>query len=306
MTEPFIVASMPFRAEALLNLPVTNARWQTVVTITPEKAKIILDNQPSQRPINKSNLTKIKDEIIQRRWRRTHQGIAFNQHGLLTDGQHRLRACFETGISIEVMAHFNEPHDMFPTYDGGAVRGMHIHIYLAGIASNPSVAKAIAPTLRFIWAYDRGTNPAHFGANIGRSGWSLDNAYAVLDCHPRIPHWVDVAMSRRIPGLPVSILAPLFTLMDEADAQKCALFSHQIMTGENIKSGDPAYTFRETSSRLKYSLADVSYRMVRSWNAFYEGRSLNKLYGSITPNAEKVRTMGAFPEILGYRRPSND
>ena len=294
------------RAEAILGLPVAAVRWQAVITITPEKAKIILDNQPPQRPINNSNLSKLKEEIIRGRWLRTHQGIAFNENGHLSDGQHRLRACFETGISIEVMAHFNEPRDMFHAYDGGAVRGMHTHLYLDGLASNQSTAKALSPTLRFIWAYDRNMNPAHFSANNGKSGWSLGDARAVLEAHPRIPNWIETVMSRRIPGLTVSVLAPIFTLIDEADSRKCAVFAHQIMTGENLKAGDPAHTFRETSSRLKYSPADTAYRMVRSWNAFYEGRSLTRLYGSITPNAEKVRTMTVFPEILGYRRPSND
>lgn len=291
----------PARAELLLGLPVTQQRWQTVITMTPEKAKIILDAQPQQRPINRVTLAEITSDIANGRWRRTHQGIAFDEDGLLSDGQHRLRGCFEAGFPIEVLASFNEPRELFTTYDVGTRRGMKTHLFLAGLVKDPIIAGSVAPALTFIWAYDRGFNPTYARA---RDGWNFDIARATLAAHPAVVGMVETLGRKRHAAFPRGETAALFTLMHEADPAKAAIFIHQSMSGENIKAGDPAYALRENAGRPK-ARNEMSYRIARAWNAFYEGRSLLKIYGAKSASGPKARTTDVFPEIAGYRRPAS-
>lgn len=291
----------PVRAETLLGMPVSTSRWQAVVMISPEKAKLLIDAQPINRPVNRVAVEKLKQDILAGRWRRTHQGIAFDEDGALSDGQHRLHACFEAGFPIEVLVAFNEPRELFPAYDTGVLRGMNVHLFLSGAVSDMTAAGSVAPATRFLWGYDSGTNPAT--ANTKR-GFTLDMARAVLAAHPRLPEMVAMVRAKRTITFPLANTAALFTLFHEADEKRAAIFAAQVLTGENIKSGDPAFVLREATMRDKSrGSIETSYRTVRAWNAFYEGRPLFKIYGSKTASKEtRVRTMDVFPEVAGYKR----
>lgn len=295
----------PARAELLLGLPITRQRWQTVVMITPEKARVILDAQPRQRPINNLNVGKIKAAILGGKFLRTHQGIAFDTDGALSDGQHRLEACFQAGLPIEVLASFNEPRDMFTAYDVGALRGMGTHLYLAGLTNETNIGNSVAAATRFVWLYDQGINPTNRA--IARNEWGFDAASATLAAHPIIPAMVHRVKSNRRVAFPLSPTASMFALMAEGHPQKAEVFIHQCLTGENIGAGDPAHTIRESLLIGKrHDDVEKIYKIARGWNAFYEGRKIRHVYGSAAPgSANRVRTKDVFPEIAGYRRPSS-
>lgn len=296
----------PARAELLLGLPVTQQRWQTVVLITPEKARVILDAQPRQRPVNRLNVEKIKTAILAGKFLRTHQGIAFDTDGALSDGQHRLEACAQAGMPIEVLASFNEPRDMFTAYDGGALRGMGTHLYLAGLTNETNIGNSVAAAARFVWLYDQGINPTNRA--ISRNEWCFDAASAALAAHPLLPAMVHRVKSNRRVAFPLGPTAGMFSLMAEGHPQKAEAFIHQCLSGENIGLGDPAHTVRE-SLLIGKGKDDVEkiYKIARGWNAFYDGRKIRHVYGSAAPgSSNRVRTKDAFPEIAGYKRPGQE
>lgn len=68
------------------------------VNVTPELATEYLAHNTANRPIDRGHVRKLSDELRSQRWKRTHQGIAFDSQGILRDGQHRLLAIVETGI----------------------------------------------------------------------------------------------------------------------------------------------------------------------------------------------------------------
>ena len=67
--------------------------------ITPSAAKKMLLKNNNNRVINKSQLEMIKRTMLDGKWRLTHQGIAIYKNGNIADGQHRLTAIAETGVS---------------------------------------------------------------------------------------------------------------------------------------------------------------------------------------------------------------
>lgn len=300
------------RAETILGLGVRAGRWSAVVTITAEQARMLLEEQPSQRPVNDRHVTMLANEITSGRFELTHQGIAFDTNGLLFDGQHRLWACFNTGVAITVWVFFNEPRDNFAIVDTRSKPRTNGDLaMIKGQFGNARHATHGVTAARFIQAYDRHRNPTQ--PSPGGAFQSTDVDEVLLD-HPGLPemvrHFVDTTAARRW-RLPRSPAIALFTLFSEANSGKAAIFLHQVLTGENLRKGDPALTLRDSAAEgdptARGRLVELTYRTVRAWNGFVAGRTLARLYGSNAANAAVLRKGGrdTFPEIAGYIRPSD-
>lgn len=72
----------------------------SVVTVTPELAKRWLKKNTNNRRMRPLSVEKIAADIKAGGWIENHQAIAFNCDGTLIDGQHRLAAIVEAGVSI--------------------------------------------------------------------------------------------------------------------------------------------------------------------------------------------------------------
>lgn len=90
--------------------------------ITPAKAKKYLSKAAKNRKIYVSWVRYLAEEIKSKRWRETHEGIAFNRKGQLMDGQHRMLAIIESGIPISLSVTRNLSQDAFKVINTGRVR----------------------------------------------------------------------------------------------------------------------------------------------------------------------------------------
>lgn len=295
------------RAESILGIPYRRDRWATVVTITTEQAKQLLEAQPLQRPVRQAHVDKLAREMKAGRFVQTNEALAFDEEGLLFDGQHRLWACFLSSVPITVLVCFNEPRRNFDLI-GHIVqkRSMGDLLIIGGDAADPENAKYVASVAQWIWAYDAGKNPVN-GSTY--PGWNADELRAVLTRHPSIWQMCATLKSKRRALVPGILLISVATLASENHEDRWAVFQHQLLTGEGLVSGDPALTLRErainrSSPGQRAFTIEISYALVRAWNAFYAGRRLGKVYGSSTPNTEKLRLggMDPFPPIAGYDR----
>ena len=78
--------------------------FEMVVTvpefITPELASSYLLKNKCNRKLSSAHVNKLRKTIEAGKFEHTHQGIAFDTIGNLTDGQHRLTAIIESGIGV--------------------------------------------------------------------------------------------------------------------------------------------------------------------------------------------------------------
>lgn len=65
--------------------------------VTAEKAREYLDRNLCNRPISPQHVDMLARAMCEGKFRYTHQGIAFDSHGTLIDGQHRLTAIAKSG-----------------------------------------------------------------------------------------------------------------------------------------------------------------------------------------------------------------
>lgn len=79
-----------------------------LVNITPEMAaKWLRENNEGNRAIKQTVVKKYAQDLINDHWRVTHQCIAFDSHGHLIDGQHRLSAVVLASKSMTAyVAHY--------------------------------------------------------------------------------------------------------------------------------------------------------------------------------------------------------
>jgi hypothetical protein len=92
--------------------------------VTPEHAAFWLLKNKSNRPIRATVVASYAAQIKGGHWRLTHQGVCLDCTGALLDGQHRLTAIVQTGISVlmQVSRMTTEESAMALPVDVGAKR----------------------------------------------------------------------------------------------------------------------------------------------------------------------------------------
>jgi len=90
--------------------------------ITPELALNWITKNTNNRPMDRVNLARIKKEITNGNFIFNGDTIRFDTNGNLLDGQHRLMAVIQTGISIESLVVFGIREDAFTIIDTGKRR----------------------------------------------------------------------------------------------------------------------------------------------------------------------------------------
>lgn len=127
------------------------------VTITADIAQALFDlrAEKQNRRLRPSNIRKFRRLIAGGHFEHTHQGVAFNEEGQCSDGQHRLAgliaACEDdpdTTIVVDIT--YNAPKEAAQAYDGGANRTNVDRLNVAGFDN----AHKIAPLVRLLYLYE--------------------------------------------------------------------------------------------------------------------------------------------------------
>jgi hypothetical protein len=118
------------------------------VNVTPELAREYLAHNTGNRPVDRSHVRRLADELRGGRWRRTHQGIAFDSQGVLKDGQHRLLAIIDTGIPAMLQVTTDVDPEAMDAIDQHRVRtAAQILAMKAGIVKEGARLTAMARTI---------------------------------------------------------------------------------------------------------------------------------------------------------------
>ena len=78
------------------------SRLVYVVDVTPELATQWLKQNFFNRRMNEEMIERYRRDMVTGRWVLTHQGIAFDQYGILVDGQKRLEAVRRSGKTVRM------------------------------------------------------------------------------------------------------------------------------------------------------------------------------------------------------------
>lgn len=93
-----------------------------VVMVSPEMATTWLEANTHNRPVLQTVVDMYSRDMKLNRWVLTHQGIAFDVSGRLVDGQHRLWAVIDSGVTVPMLVHRGLPMESQVAIDTGKTR----------------------------------------------------------------------------------------------------------------------------------------------------------------------------------------
>ncbi len=126
--------------------PITYPR----VLVTPELATKLLELNTNNRPLRRADVDHWKSILLNGNYHYTHQGIALDVRPVLQDGQNRLKAIEESGISVLMMVSAGMPVANFPVLDVQRRRNYTDVLFRAGYHN----ATKLGSAARMLYLYD--------------------------------------------------------------------------------------------------------------------------------------------------------
>jgi hypothetical protein len=112
--------------------------------ITPDDAGRMLErNHLNLRPLNRRRVLQLAQIMKAGKWHITHQGLAFDSENNILDGQHRLHAIVESGVTIEIQVTEGLEQDTFAVIDVGKPRGVADALSIAGYSNTALLGAAL-------------------------------------------------------------------------------------------------------------------------------------------------------------------
>jgi hypothetical protein len=258
--------------------------------VTPEIAAVLLEyNRPGEtnRNVSKSFISATAAAMKAGRWENTGEPVIVSDAKLLNDGQHRLMAVIEAGVSVTMDIRFGIARHAFAATNAGRKRSGAQALQIMGVKGTSLVA-AMA---RFVLLYERGL-PRHQRDYVSNS-----------DIIQAVERWPDLAESVRFTWsmsntvLKQRAVATLgFFAQRVANESNVREFFHVINTGEG-SADNPPHMLRELllkrgpSKNVERSFQSLAYCII-AWNAWRR------------PDADcvlKWRETQPFPVVEGLR-----
>jgi hypothetical protein len=251
------------------------------VLITPPMAKAVLEHNSHNRPIRSADVAEWSQVLRTHRWRYTHQGVAIDVEGRLQDGQHRLTAIAETGISAEMMVSVGMSPDNFAVIDTGRRRSAAAVLAMDGTVH--SALTASATRLLYLYEVWGSSMLDHLSERVGND--VIAEVHAKLD-PDQLLFAVRAAMRLRSevgvgPSGPAAALYLISRRLPLTDPRPTA-FAEALIHGV-ADPEDPVYVARRALTRQaagvsrKLAAASVMALLVKAWNARMSGRKASHM-----------------------------
>jgi len=256
-----------------------------VMTVTPALAQEWATLNTRNRPVRYSRVERFARDMKAGKWLLNGETVKIAVNGTILDGQHRLYACIQSGVSFETVVIRGLPLEAQDTIDTGAARTMADQFGLRG----EKCGTLLAAITRWAFAWLKGVRMT------GHANASPTHAemIALLEAEPRLRDataWADHARKefRPVTG---SVYGMAWLLFHGSDDLAAEVFLRKVITGEDCPAGHPALAFRnrmmtarDDGQRLNQH-EQLGY-MIMAWKAFQEDRTLAKLLpprGGFTP-----------------------
>jgi hypothetical protein len=205
------------------------------VTLTPEWAQDLLTRNSTNRPVNKSLIERITNDILGDRWKFNGEPIIVADSEKLLDGQHRCMAVIKSGRAIKTMLVYGVPEDRFDSIDKGASRSNSDILGAARMQYHNHLAAAAAIV---------------YGIQNRLLAWKFTNQFGILEYLKENPGLIRsvqyiVPMTHNRRFINASVATALHYLMCKKDSAHADEFWRKVITGDSVSEGDPEYWIRE-------------------------------------------------------------
>jgi hypothetical protein len=252
----------------------------SVETITAKQAEKYLQFNTNNRPLRKSLVSQYAKDMSSGNWRLTHQGVAFNCDGTLLDGQHRLAAIVQSGVTVQMLVARGVDSRNQLVMDDHAKRS-------AGDAL--SLARKEKITQSHV-AVMRAAVELSGAGNRSLQRLTKQQLDEVVDAFRPAMEFVEAKMpnnERGITSAPVKA-AIVLAWYYVKDVERLAAFC-DVLTGKSLPDGDgdrAAVVLREwllrTGMQAETARREGFKKAQRAIVAFQDRKDIGKLYGTTT------------------------
>jgi len=256
-------------------LPMESA---TVVVITPEMARDWLRLNVRNRTLSVTKIEQFTNDMQAGAWQVTNQGLGFDRHGNLIDGQHRLHAVIKAGVAVRMMVVRNLAPDAQANIDTGRARTPGDMLSVLDGVKNATNVAAIARQAIF---WDRG----HRWLNTSTATHREVREYVSDPAHRLIFRAAEISSNARslkglirpaVLGLAYYVCARI----DEIDAE--TFFVDLLIDGIGVTANHPVLALKvrlaheDKKARTVVDFNKMAY-IVMAWNKWRKGESITRL-----------------------------
>jgi len=249
-----------------------------VETITPRRAAELLTLNRKNRTCKPAVVQRYAKDMTEGRWGFNGAPILISDTGILLDGQHRLQAIVDSGVTLALVMIYDLPEATRDTVDTGSVRRAADVLKFSGYSDETTLA-AIA---RIIMSRQQGMTSisGYRPSNVDVRDYVLAN--------PGIVNSVPVARSanRQVPAAP-SVIGAAHHLCAQVDEEAAEdFYVRRLINLEGMPAGDPVAALRRRLSQMQdrtsYTAKGEQLRYILlAWNIDRDGRSITKLQGPV-------------------------
>lgn len=264
-----------------------------LLTITPHLASIWLgENKLRNRPLKAHHIAYLAECMCKGEWRINGEPIIKSRNGNLLDGQHRLTAVVESGITIKSWIVFGVDEECFHTIDSGRSRIAADVLGFSGYKNATTLAAAV----RILDLYITGQMEKRWH-EVRLSG---EEYLELIKRYPSIIESVDCCAGNKqikalMPPSVSSFTHYLFGMISQT--ARDYFFSH-LADGADLPKYHPILALRDRlisnrASKGKLSQLDLCAIVIKAWNSYRRGNKLKCL--KWTRSGESVES---FPEAI--------
>lgn len=270
----------------------TPLRQQAVVErITPKAARDLLAHNGHNRNLRMPRVKELSGAMRRGEWELNGETIKVARDETLLDGQHRLQAIVDSGVTISTVVVRGLPTIAQDTVDTGRRRRLADTLTLA---KHPD-ANALAATLNVLHRH-RHEQRIDFSR---RTAPTPQQALALLDANPAIHQSVRVArrVTKKIGG-PVGVFGALHFEFRLVDADSAGTFFECLENGAELSRSDPALHLRDHVMRPR---SDRTYAQLPFHIAALTIKAFNLRRAGCGVAVLSFKTDEGFPTIDGAK-----
>lgn len=271
-----------------------NGLTAVVEEMTPAKAEAALAGMVRNRVRRARAVEQYGRDMVAGQWEVNGEPVIFSKTGALLDGQHRLAACVERGVSFKTLVVRGVDEKVFDSLGLGRVRTAADVFGMSGEIE----ATVLSSALKLVLSWEKG-RPLTATDGMMVTPRELE---AVLARNPELRgSVVRIVGSKALKRLlPPSIASALHYIGSKTQGvEKADVFWEMVSTGANLSYGHPALVLRERLSQVAVIISGnrsvkISRTMrlayaIKAWNAYIEGKAISLL---------RYNREEKFPEML--------
>jgi hypothetical protein len=244
------------------------------VEITPDLAREWLKRNTRNRRLDRNRVNVLSGAMKRGEWHENGDAIRFSVSGTLLDGQTRVAAVVDSGVTIRSLVAENLPDEAQITIDVGAKRSFAAVLQIQGVKDQAALA-AVARKI-FDWETGQLRNTARPPTHA--------QLQTVVDNHEesmRESLRIAQAIRRQLP-VPTTVIALAHWIFNQIDADDTEFFFARLRDGQGLVEGDPVFALRkvillDATRTPRYRQAHVLALVIKAWNFYRAGDQIKLL-----------------------------